>query len=65
MSVRTRIITLLSGVGTSTGLAVVTAAPAHAGGLGSLRDLLGGLPVLGLLSDREAKTDIVPVRWER
>lgn len=64
MSVRTRIITLLSGIGAATGLAAVAAAPAHARVLGPFGDLLDSIPLLSILSDRRVKTDVVPVRWE-
>ncbi|GLW98505.1 hypothetical protein [Microtetraspora sp. NBRC 16547] len=63
MSKRTRIITLLSGVLTATGTAALTAAPAHADTVGNL---LGGLPLVGgLLSDRNIKTAVTPIRWDR
>ncbi|MBA9005842.1 MULTISPECIES: hypothetical protein [Thermomonospora] len=70
MSVRTRIITLLSGAGAATGLAAVTAAPAHAQApvqVPGLLDPVSGLvqALLSLVSDREVKTDIAPVRWDR
>ncbi|MFJ1701778.1 hypothetical protein ACIOHC_43710 [Streptomyces sp. NPDC088252] len=44
-------------------------APSTPPGEESLLDLLAGLPLvgglLGSLSDRRAKTDVTPVRWDR
>ncbi|GAA3517920.1 hypothetical protein FHR32_000850 [Streptosporangium album] len=61
MSTRTRIITLLSGFLTTTGMAALAAVPAHADVAVQAWVPLGSL----LFSDRNVKTAVTPVCWDR
>lgn len=66
MKTRFRVRAIMATVGL--GIFGATAAPAS-GALADLTPILGGLPLvgglLGGLSDRRIKQDIVPVRWDR